>query len=409
MPPHVNAIVMSALETETEVDDGLSGFGFDRNLYGKLPPLLEHIALLYESNAAKDAIIGSFICLFGSLSQNAKGTYAGDEVLPNLYFYLVGFSGSGKSVVADAERLIAPIMERLENDGHYWDIPADSTKAGMMQLLSDSNGRGIIVASEADTLTGSARNTFGGWLPLLRVGYNGESVKDYRSGTKTYRKAPRLNLGVSIASTPDQIPALLGKGKDGLFSRFCFLIMPGEKDFLDVFSPRNNEKRLNIAFLAEKIAQYYWRIADGEGLHIKLSKAQQERFIRLFRDEKAEIYQNIGAEQAALVNRRGLMAFKLILVLSIVRCADSGVYEGDVECTDADFNSVMLLMKAFTANANIVAGLLDGNTTTITPRRRDNIKDEAIRLYNEGKSVRAIALQLGIPYATMYYTLFGRK
>ena len=55
-------------------------------------------------------------------------------------------------------------------------LPADTSSAMLVNHLTDNDGMGCICETEADTLTNSLKQDWGGYSDLIRKGFQGEPI-----------------------------------------------------------------------------------------------------------------------------------------------------------------------------------------------------------------------------------------
>ena len=77
-----------------------------------------------------------------------------------------------------------------------------------------------------------------------------------------------------------------------------------------------------------------------------LTKEQGTRFNAFFNEVQKDYAGKFGGDIVASVRRLGLTAFRIMMILSVLRNVCDGVFERDIVCQDEDFDAAMLIIKA---------------------------------------------------------------
>ena len=99
-------------------------------------------------------------------------------------------------------------------------IPANTSSSMLIKHLEDNDGMGAIVESEADTLTGTLKQDWGGYSDILRKGFHGETITKSRVTGMEYAEVKFPKFSIALTGTPNQLNTLITSVEDGLFSRF---------------------------------------------------------------------------------------------------------------------------------------------------------------------------------------------
>ena len=92
----------------------------------------------------------------------------------------------------------------------------------MIKHLEDNDGMGCICETEADTLTNTLKQDWGGYSDVLRKGFHAEIISKSRMTDLDYSEIKEPKFSVAITGTPNQLDTLITSIQDGLFSRFIF-------------------------------------------------------------------------------------------------------------------------------------------------------------------------------------------
>src|ERR1019366_6659190 len=156
----------------------------------------------------RDIIAISLLLILSGCYPKIYGTYMGKKVWPNLYGIIGGPPASGKSAMLLAKSIGDKIHAELEKGGKEnraeyraklaeWNenqigpepekpklklffLPGNSSAAGMLQLLSANDGRGVIVETEVDTMVLMFGQKFGDYSDILRKAFHHEHISSFR-------------------------------------------------------------------------------------------------------------------------------------------------------------------------------------------------------------------------------------
>ena len=134
---------------------------------------------------------------------------------------------SGKGVMTNAQRLIAPIDQFLQACGRGVTIAADSSSVTFFECLRECGGNAFMMATEIDELSQAMRKDGGIYSSLFRQAFEHETWKRtrYRGQTKIQFVVEQPRLSVLLSGTQDQLKPLLKQGENGLASRFITYLL----------------------------------------------------------------------------------------------------------------------------------------------------------------------------------------
>jgi hypothetical protein len=152
---------------------------------------------------------------------NVIGYYDGKPCAPNLYCYILAPYGAGKGALNYAEYLGRQVHQkrvenyRLEKEQYQQEyaeylrdlaaakkggnttpekpeepkvkllfIPANNSKSGVLELLGNNDGKGIIFETEGDALTTALQTDFGNYSDSLRNAFHHEPITFFRRTAK---------------------------------------------------------------------------------------------------------------------------------------------------------------------------------------------------------------------------------
>ena len=146
---------------------------------------------------------------------------------------------------------------------------------------------------------------------------------------------PRLS--VAISGTPNQVLGLIPSAEDGLFSRFIFYVFNVTASWKKQ-SVRRHRKNLNIHFSElskDVLAMIEW--LEEHPTEIDMSDIQWQFFDEVFEDILLKACSLDGEEVLSTVKRLGVIMFRLVMVLSVIRKYESRNKDKEWICHDDDF------------------------------------------------------------------------
>lgn len=348
-------------------------------VYEHLPNFLKKVVGVYDVERERDIALTSVLSLLSGCFNNVTGIYDRCEYHPNLFCFIIAPPASGKGVMNYSLQLIHGIhdlitdtykkMEAISTDLPHSQrcllIPADTSAAALKKLIVMNDEKGIICETEADTLSATLQQDWGGYSDLLRKSFHHEPVTFARMSKDqpiSYEEIKHPKLSICLSGTPSQVPALLKSTEDGLFSRFMFYSFSndGVPEFKDVFA-KQGVINLSQYFdgLSHLTIEYYNRVNAYGPIAFHLNKHQEDHFLKVFKKRSEKLYNNFGEKTQSTVNRLGLVTFRLAMLLSILRQLDNDSLSSQIECEDVDFESSIQLSEVYLDHALDVYHALD--------------------------------------------------
>lgn len=365
-------------------------------IHNTLPELIKNGVDAMVLSREKDIFLTGVLSIFSGCFPNVYGLYDHKEVYANLNCLIISPPTGGKGNVNYARALAIPIhkykREVYEINQSFQDeddkkkfavslfIPADSSSAAVKESLSLNQGVGIICESEADTLSSTFKQDWGGYSELLRKAFHHEPILYSRIGKDEpikFREIPNPKISVCLTGTPNQVSNLLKSSEDGLFSRFMYYTFKNEgvPFFKDVFSNKGIENKTEyFESLSERVFENYKQIIVKPSICFKLTENQHQIFLTHFNKMMKEVYWEFGEETDNLgtVKRLGLIAFRIAMVLSIIRNFDNKEFPNELICCEVDFENSIKLSDIYLKHAQAVYKTFPEST---------NIKQNAKKLY----------------------------
>ena len=237
-------------------------------------------------------------------------------------------------------------------------IPGNSSATSIIKNLDENDGIGVIFETEADTLTGSLKQDWGNFGDMLRKAFHHEPVSMARALDDLLIEIPKPRLSILLTGTPDQVSKLINSTYNGLFSRFAYYVYqrkiewrnPQPCDAFEDFGAHFREIGISLGDLKHKLDEeeivFYFNTTQFQALSFEFSKMTSS--VQLFE----------GISAASSVFRLGLIAFRIAMILTIVRAFESQTLLTPIECHEKDFVIAMDIVKTLFVHSMIMFDLL---------------------------------------------------
>ena len=405
---------------------------FPEKIYSSLPDYLRKITNYSHSREDADLFLLGSLVVFSACLPNVHGIYGGVAVYPNLFLFVSAQASAGKGRLSLCRRLVEPIhrqlreLNKLELDKYKRQqaeytanrknpgvelpqepplrvlfIPANSSATAVFQVLGDNQGVGLIFETEGDTLAQTFKSEHGNYSDGFRKAFHHEKISYLRRKDKEYVTLDIPKLSVLLSGTSRQISSLIPDAENGLFSRFMFYYMKIRLQWVDVFA-HNKTESLDQCFdrLGEDFFDFYRILKQCESIHFSLSDSQQIEFNEYFERVQQQYWGLLGNDIVGTIRRLGLIAFRIAMVLTVLRMMDTGNINRTIVCSNHDFQTAMEITKVLLQHAAFVFRQLPQSTTAT---QNDNPKmiffSELPPSFDRTKYIE-IAERLEIPEST---------
>ena len=339
-------------------------------IYPSLPAFLKALLDHFDSKQDKDILLLSTLTVLSGCFPKVYGKYARKKVHLNIYSMIAGPASVGKSVAKWSRVILEFVEDEYEKKQKMLFFPADVSFAALIENLACNDGKGIIFAFEADTLTQNFTKDWGNTTALLRQAYEHERYDNMRKGEKgkptIINALKKPALSILLTGTPNQIASLISDTEDGLFSRFNFYQVELDPTWKSVF-PNPEDENVDTSLdellkplktIAYNIFQAYNKLPSAT-IRFDLTREQKSQLDSHFAamSEKHKTHTNTNA--IATIRRQGVVCFRLAGILTAIR-----IYEKPGElliCTDEDFNTAIALSNVFSQHAFSIARQLPGS------------------------------------------------
>ena len=373
---------------------------FPECVFEHLPPFLNEVVNNSISVDDRDTIlIGAIVCL-SVCFHNVCGVYDERIVYPNLYLFVVADAGMGKGALTLCRELVAPInrnlhelSKRMEQEykeamstyikGKKTDgmtmpteppmrmlvIPANSSASSFLKILGDNDGIGLLFESEGDTLSQTLKSDYGNYSDVLRKAFHHELVSLSRRKDREYCEVANPRVSVALAGTPEQVRRLIPDAENGLMSRFCFYIIRFKRGIRNVFATSDISQSKNAMFklLGDKFCHLHENFVRQGNYSFSLPSDLQEHFIEYLSRVNEECCDEVDNKMQGVVRRMGLIAYRIMMVLTVVRHLDNVIHKSSSDetvqlvCHEFDYSIAMSICDTLLYHAVFIYQNLSGN------------------------------------------------
>lgn len=388
---------------ETNSEDYSNSPTFSTSLIPQLPQFLQQVVKHTKTDQEKDIMILGAITAISACLPKIYGIYDGDKVYSNLYLFVTAAAASGKGKLKFCKRLVYKIHKAMREEAKLMEaeynaelaqynknkakdenlkkpqkppirmlfIPANNSSTGMFQLLYDSKGRGLIFETEADTLAKNFKTDYGDYSDGFRNAFHHETIKYFRRTDREYVEIEEPCLSCALTGTPKQVLALMPNAENGLFSRFMFYQMPTSTTWKNVFAI-NTKKGLNEYYdqLGNEFYELYRQLITNTEIQFSYTEEQQEVFNQFF--SKINLYYlNVNPlEYNSSIKRMGIIAFRISMILTVLRILETGDVSNPLYCSDEDFQSTLTIVKALIKHSSKVYSSLPVDKSAINYKNK---------------------------------------
>ena len=207
---------------------------------------------------------------------------------PELLTMIVAPAASGKGIM-NYGRLLLQAIEGTNGKQVY--IPANSSASALMKMMDEYDGRGIVFATEMDTLTQTLRAAYGQFGDIVRCIFEHETVSQLRRQNNEFIEIRYPRIAMLLSGTPNQVAPLLRNRENGLMSRFGCYVVNSRMDFDDqVWDTDTEGNTPREAILYDHLAtelgdRYLWMEEAGHACYFYFTDAQLKTIKRMFRSE----------------------------------------------------------------------------------------------------------------------------
>lgn len=374
-------------------------------IFGQLPDFFKRVVEKADSKEERDMLLLGSIVTFGSCLNMFSGIYDGNQVFPTLFLYVCAKASSGKGRLIMCRHLVNYIhwekRKQYYQDNVQYEIelkeynaqrgkdlgiekpkkppvrlhfiPANNTNAGMLQLLVDNDGEGLMIETEGDTIAKTLGSEVSDFTDSIRKDFHHEVICGYRKTDHEHSEVELPRFCMVLSSTFGQLKKFIPSTENGLSSRFMFYNMNLKSVWKNVFS-HSGDKSLKFHFdqLGQEFYSFYCTLREKGPYHFRLTDEEEEEFNSSFARLQDKYLVLQGVDSLAIVRRLGLIAFRIMMIFSIIRIRETGDYSSRVGCREDDFQSAMAMIDTLVRHATSIIAQLPAEAKT---EKRGNKKE----------------------------------
>ena len=371
-----------------QINEDLETPYIDDAVFKSLPLFFKEVFHGCKNKRQRDVLFLGILGVLSTCWPRIKGLYDNKYHAANLYFFISAPASAGKGELIWAARLGNEFAKRLKwqylkdlekysveveeyNASKNTDeplpkpvppepkkffIPGNASSASMLSCMTNNKHFGIILETEADTLSNTLKQEWGNFSDFLRKAYHHESISLMRRQNKEDLHLETPFLSVVLSGTPDQITKLMNSIENGFFSRFLFYDFPQNAEWHNVFA--NTGYSLQEFFT--KLSKDLWHMSEpfftdvaednANVINFKFTVSQRDRFHAHFKEKLSQLTNVYGGDITASVKRLGVSFFRIAMILSSLRQiqnlgATTFSTKNEFECTDEDYNTATLIIS----------------------------------------------------------------
>ena len=370
----------------------------DPSVYTNLPSILRKAVDTMHIRQEKDLVLIGSIVTLSSVLLPFRTIFHGRTIFPNMFLFVPGPAGSGKGRLDFCYRLVRPIhndkreLWQLQQEEYKQEldryralskkekanttspvkppitllrVPANCSATSFAEAMAD-NGNMLMFETEGDTVVNTFKSDYGNYSDNFRKAFAHEEFGYLRRGNDSEEKEvhnPRLS--VVLSGTPEQVKSLIPNAENGLLSRFIFYTLSATDEWLDGFSGYDTENPLEKVFddLGAEVERYYQHLKSIQEVWFSLSFVQQQKFNDYFTEEKQRMKELNGDLYNASTHRLSWALLRISMILSALRCMDTGKVPEKIECSDTDFDTALSIIRTISQHNDYIFNVLNEGIT----------------------------------------------
>ena len=325
----------------------------------QLPQLLEQALSVAPEGEARDMLLLSLLtnCAYALPAMRMLHGRPHHAYSPELLTMVVAPAASGKGVMNYGRLLLQAIEGR---NGKQVYIPANSSASALLKVMDEYDGRGIVFATEMDTLTQTLRAAYGQFGDIVRCIFEHETVSQLRRQNNEFIEIREPRIAMLLSGTPNQVAPLLRNRENGLMSRFaCYVVnnrMGFNDDVWDVEAEGNIplEAQLYDRLATELGDRYLWMSEAGHDCFFYLTNYQLKTIKRMFRSEYDTYSQEFSDLFDGTLKRMPVIMKRIGMILTGLRLDMTQQLPERVVCSDEDFQTMLLIGHKLLMHAAMV-------------------------------------------------------
>ena len=265
---------------------------------------------------------------------------------PELMTMVLAPAASGKGIMNYAKQL----LQGIENEhGEFIFLPANTSSAALMSYLQMLKGRGIMMATEIDTLSKALGSSTSGFSDVLRCMFEHETISKLRKNHEEFIEIPDPHFAVLISGTYNQLKPLIKSRENGLMSRFACYVVKQTQDFDDrVWLDAEEDAVPQDIALYEQLGhelslRYGWMKKAKRSCYFYLTDAQRKTITRMFRAMYDIYRKSFGNEFDSILKRMPVIMKRIGMILTGLRMDMTKALPERMVCSEDDFETMILM------------------------------------------------------------------
>ena len=286
---------------------------------------------------------------------------------PELMTMVLAPAASGKGIMNYAKQLLQGIEKE---HGELIFLPANTSAAALMSYLQMLHGRGIMMATEIDTLSKALGSSTGGFSDVLRCMFEHETISKLRKNQEELIEIPDPHFAVLLSGTYNQLKPLIKSRENGLMSRFACYVVKQTQDFDDrVWLDAEEDAVPQEVTLYEQLGhelslRYAWMRKAKHSCYFYLTDAQRKTITRMFRAMYETQRHAFGNEFDSILKRMPVIMKRIGMILTGLRMDVTQSLPERAVCSEDDFETMLLIGHKLLLHAAMMFQMLPENKET---------------------------------------------
>lgn len=339
---------------------------------GQLPRFLEKALSVAQHDHQRDMLLLSLLtnCAY---ALPAMRTYHGKprhEYGTDMMTLILAPAASGKGIMNYGRRLLKAI-EGAEGKQVY--IPANTSSSGLINVLQQFKGHGVMMATEMDTLSHSLKASYGQFSDVIRCLFEHETVSQLRKRNNEFIEIHHPHVSMMISGTLNQLSPLIKSRENGLMPRFACYVVKDRLGFEDDVWDADTDKAIsNSDFalyerLSEEIGmRYLWMSSQKGECVFRLTENQRDKIKRMFRSEYDAYAHVYDPAFDQTLKRMPVIMKRIGMILTGLRLDINQQLPEQVYCSEDDFQTMLLFGHKLLIHAALMYDLLPREPLTET-------------------------------------------
>jgi len=326
----------------------------DPSIYDDLPVVFEKLFNNDYSNGSqrkKDIMLLSVLTTTSSLFPSVSFNYYDSEYFCNLYFFLTGKSGQGKSLLMTGQDILKVqkekevlVNEQIERDNTSdlidwkskpakergpkpkWkkdkemEVNANTSASALLDHME--NGTSLMFDQEADTLAKNMKQDWGDYGTTLRKSFEHESEKQVRKSDPTINiEVPKFSICIS-GTLNQAFTILLSNVENGLFNRFINYVYAEEPEFKSGRPSKKNKYKTKKEYFGNVISPMIQDRIDkinNISFEIEFNNDSWDLEDRFLKQMKTNSLLLTEKDITGVINRLGTITMRIAAIFTIFR------------------------------------------------------------------------------------------